>query len=422
MDENFENLLQKYRPAAERLIRYRIDDPYDAEDILQDTCLLAFSKFHMLQDQAAFHGWLLTIARNQCNAYFRRKNRNCDISLDALHENGQALPASENPAIASTRETLSALKPDQQHILNLYYYRGMSHAEIAKALGIPAGTVKSRLYTAREQFRRSYPYPPKQKGASPMEKFPYQMPEYRIAPTHEVPFSVQHEELPGMLIIPRLNQRLSFAMYDFPERTCTGMYTQRVTGKVTIHGVQGVSVSSVYTDEETTEENTIFAQLTETHCRYLGGISKSGDGQQQIVTFLDGDTFAAAYGIGDNNCGFEVIRTPAGRITGSGNTLFTAVPGDVSDIVGRFTITLGNKTWDTVRLVDLEVNDGDYMLCEYYLDRSGRTVLWRRFNRDDWATARYGQRWSEKLPNNERLTLNGETYVHWYDCITDYIL
>ena len=62
------------------------------------------------------------------------------------------------------------------------------------------------------------------------------------------------------------------------------------------------------------------------------------------------------------------------------------------------------------------------MLCEYYLDHSGRTVLWRRFNRDDWALNRYGQRWSEKLPNNERLTLNGDTYVHWYDCITDYVL
>ena len=51
-----------------------------------------------------------------------------------------------------------------------------------------------------------------------------------------------------------------------------------------------------------------------------------------------------------------------------------------------------------------------------------RTVLWRRFNRDDWAVSRYGKIWSEQLPDNARLNVNGEVYVHWYDCITDYIV
>jgi len=62
------------------------------------------------------------------------------------------------------------------------------------------------------------------------------------------------------------------------------------------------------------------------------------------------------------------------------------------------------------------------VLSEQFLDQNGRTVLWRRFNRDDWAIRRYKKRWTEALPNNERLYVNGEVYVHWYDCITDYIL
>ncbi|MBQ2976563.1 MAG: hypothetical protein IJE17_03650, partial [Clostridia bacterium] len=62
------------------------------------------------------------------------------------------------------------------------------------------------------------------------------------------------------------------------------------------------------------------------------------------------------------------------------------------------------------------------MATEAYLDCHGRTVLWRRFNKDDWAFQRYQQKWTEKLPDNERLIINGETYVHWYDCISDYIL
>ena len=57
------------------------------------------------------------------------------------------------------------------------------------------------------------------------------------------------------------------------------------------------------------------------------------------------------------------------------------------------------------------------MISEQYLSREGRTVLWRRFNRDDWRSDRYGGTWSERLPDNERLMVNGEVYVHWYDCL-----
>ena len=91
------------------------------------------------------------------------------------------------------------------------------------------------------------------------------------------------------------------------------------------------------------------------------------------------------------------------------------------DVVGRFYVTINGKEYDTVCLMDIETNHSGAVI-EQYLDKNGRTVLWRRFNRDDWAYNRYKQKWSEKLPNNERITVNGEIYVHWYDCITDYIL
>ena len=88
---------------------------------------------------------------------------------------------------------------------------------------------------------------------------------------------------------------------------------------------------------------------------------------------------------------------------------------------GRFRITLGNTVYDTVRLIDYENGNQGGMLCEYYLDKNGRTILWRRFNKNNWASKRYAKPWTVLLPDNERLTVNGETYVHWYDCVTDYI-
>jgi len=84
-------------------------------------------------------------------------------------------------------------------------------------------------------------------------------------------------------------------------------------------------------------------------------------------------------------------------------------------------VTIHGKTYDTICVMDIECyNEG--AISEQYIDQNGRTVLWRRFNPDDWRFARYGKRWSEMLPDNERITVNGKTYVHWYDCITSYVL
>ncbi|MBO7403899.1 MAG: hypothetical protein J6V24_02960, partial [Clostridia bacterium] len=114
-------------------------------------------------------------------------------------------------------------------------------------------------------------------------------------------------------------------------------------------------------------------------------------------------------------------RKAEGVIAERGDQLVYDRQGDVSDLVGRFTVTIAGKEYDTVRLVDIQEYNG-LMLCEHYLDRSGRTVLWRRFNADDWGIERWGELWTDAMPENERLTVNGKTFVHWYDCITDRIL
>ena len=91
------------------------------------------------------------------------------------------------------------------------------------------------------------------------------------------------------------------------------------------------------------------------------------------------------------------------------------------DVVGRYRVAINGKTYDTVCVMDIECFD-DAVASEQFVDQNGRTVLWRRFNREDWAIDRYGKPWTQLLPDNERILVNGQTYVHWYDCITDYIL
>lgn len=71
--------------------------------------------------------------------------------------------------------------------------------------------------------------------------------------------------------------------------------------------------------------------------------------------------------------------------------------------------------------MDIETYD-EGVVTEQYIDKNGKTVLWRRFNADDWKYDVYKQFWSEKLPKNETLLINDKKYIHWYDCISDYIL
>ena len=128
-----------------------------------------------------------------------------------------------------------------------------------------------------------------------------------------------------------------------------------------------------------------------------------------------------SWGFGEDNCGNEVNLAPKGDIQKAGSTITTVEKEFLLDIVGRYTVTINGKAYDTVCVIDCYTyNDG--VVSEQYLDRNGKTVLWRRFNRDDWHMDSYHKPWSELLPDNERLTVNGVTYVHWYDCITDYIL
>ncbi|MBQ3708476.1 MAG: RNA polymerase sigma factor [Clostridia bacterium] len=415
----FEELLAKEMPALERFVRYRIGNPHDADDVLQEVCLAAFRGFDGLHDKSLFQSWLLGIARHKCSDYFREKARKLEIPIEELNDSVLLVAARGITPASVVRETLALLGDKEKQILYLSYFRELPQDQIAKRLGIPLGTVKSRLHYAKEKFKEKYPYNREPKGEKPMKRFPEIMPEYTIQAQNEAPFAVSHRELPGMFIVPAENETASFAMYDFPWKKLSGQYDLKVIGRIVIHGIEGVEIVSRYQEDQVTEEQRIYAQLTETRCRYLGGESIV-NGCRKIVTFLDGE-FEDAYGIGENNCGFPVERQSEGIIVQKGSQLVHDCKNDVSDIVGRFAVTVAGKSYDIVRLIDIQFYHGA-MLCEHYLDKSGRTVLWRRFNADDWEIERYGKPWTEALPENERLTVNGQTFVHRYDCITDHIL
>lgn len=429
MDE-FEKLLADVSSGVERFVRYRLPNQTDADDVLQEVYLSAYRNFAGLKNKAAFKPWIISIARNKCNDYFRTKAAQMEISIEELSQQELSAGRLGISVVHTVRETLDRLGDKDKQILYLYFWKELPQTEIAKLLDIPVGTVKSRLHTAKQHFKNKYPYQTqKPKGDTTMQKLPEYIPDYTIERLDAEPFGVRWEELQGWLIVPRVGQKLTWGMYDFPERKRTEYTEMEVIGKAEVHGIEGVEVVAMQFDPADyyrtgaldRVERRFVAQLTDTHSRYLAETHME-DGVRKCYTFLDGEAFLNNWGFGEDNCGNEVDLHPKGLLHREGNCVTGTIPREVVDVVGRYRVTIGGKSYDTVCVMDIECFN-DAVASEQYVDQSGRTVLWRRFNRDDWAIDRFGGKpWSEKFPDNERLTINGETYVHWYDCISDYIL
>ena len=426
----FEKLLADVSSGVERFVRYRLPSQTDADDVLQEVYLSAYRSFAGLKNKDAFKPWIISIARNKCNDYFRSKATQMEISIEELSQQELSTGRLGLSVVHTVRETLDRLGDKDKQILYLYFWKELPQTEIATLLEIPVGTVKSRLHTAKQHFKNKYPYQTqKPKGEPVMQKLPEYIPDYSIERLDAEPFSVRWEELQGWMIVPRVGEKLTWGMYDFPERKRTEHTEMEVIGKDEVHGIEGVEIVAMQFDPADyyrtgaldRVERRFVAQLTDTHSRYLAETHME-DGVRKCYTFLDGEAFLNNWGFGEDNCGNEVDLHPKGLLHREGSCITGTIPREVVDVVGRYRVTIGGKSYDTVCVMDIECFN-DAVASEQFVDQNGRTVLWRRFNRDDWAIERFGGKpWSEKLPDNERLTINGETYVHWYDCISDYIL
>lgn len=128
-----------------------IGDRHGAEDIAQEVWIAVVKSIHRLDDPVRFGSWVLSIAHNKSMDWVKRHH---------MTRKRQDLPAlvedvSESDAMMqSMRQAMRELKPDQYNILALFYFDGYAIAEIADILGISIGTVKSRLYYARESLKK----------------------------------------------------------------------------------------------------------------------------------------------------------------------------------------------------------------------------------------------------------------------------
>ncbi|MGE4296498.1 MAG: sigma-70 family RNA polymerase sigma factor [Desulfovibrionaceae bacterium] len=155
------NLIGQLSPWALHFAQRRLPRGLDAEDAVQESFLIAFRELAALRDPAAFPAWLASIIVSQCAR--QRTAEQHTVSLERL-EGSDLLPCSPNqdPADAvwakqlmrACDDALAELPEHLSEVCRLHYRRGLSIHAVAQACGLPEGTVKKRLHTARPLLTR----------------------------------------------------------------------------------------------------------------------------------------------------------------------------------------------------------------------------------------------------------------------------
>jgi RNA polymerase sigma factor (sigma-70 family) len=159
----YEALVHAYQGIAFRTAYVIARDATDAEDATQDGFVKAWRALGRFRQGAPFRPWLLSIVANEARNRRRSAGRRAGLALRAAAEepSGGAAPSPEAALLsaeqrASLLAAVNDLPDDQRTVVSLRYFVGLSETEVAEALDVPQGTVKSRTARALERLRESY--------------------------------------------------------------------------------------------------------------------------------------------------------------------------------------------------------------------------------------------------------------------------
>lgn len=136
-------------------LMYRVGMSYlcnaeDAADAVQDTLARAWEKRELLTQPEKLKAWVMRILTNRCTDMLRKRRRR---SFYPLEEDTVAVEMPQ--PLSPVMEAVNRLKPEQRLVITLHYVDGWSVQEIADGLGLPTGTVKTRMRSARKHLKQT---------------------------------------------------------------------------------------------------------------------------------------------------------------------------------------------------------------------------------------------------------------------------
>jgi RNA polymerase sigma-70 factor (ECF subfamily) len=149
----FNQIIEHYTPFAYRLAYVILQNEQDAQDAAQDAFLRCYLKLASFRYNSTFQTWLYRVVVNCCKDILRKKQREQKACANLARENTILENMNTVEENLDLKNVLATFTPEYRATLVLYYGFGLKNREVANALGIPVGTVKSRLHAARKSIQ-----------------------------------------------------------------------------------------------------------------------------------------------------------------------------------------------------------------------------------------------------------------------------
>ena len=160
----FELLVEKYQRKLARLLSRFIRDPAEVEDVTQEAFIKAYRALPAFRGDSAFYTWLYRIGINTAKNYLMAMGRRAPTSTEVEADEAESFDEGEqlrdintpesvlmsNEIAATVNATIEQLPEELRTAIQLREIEGMSYEDIARAMDCPIGTVRSRIFRARE--------------------------------------------------------------------------------------------------------------------------------------------------------------------------------------------------------------------------------------------------------------------------------
>ena len=147
--QQFTEQIMALEQTLDCIARTYLHSPHDCADVVQETVLRAWKNRHTLRNEAYFKTWVVRILINQCKNLYRRRQRTVPVAEVPMAQAGA------DTADFALRDAVMALDLMYRVPFVLHYVEGYATKEIAQILGLPKGTVLSRLKRARDLLQKS---------------------------------------------------------------------------------------------------------------------------------------------------------------------------------------------------------------------------------------------------------------------------
>jgi len=172
MEKNFTILYTKYQEIIKKFISFKIHNPNDVDDLVQETFIKMYKHIDKYRDIGKFNTWLYTIAENVCNDYFKFKiikqknleffdpndELNQNYLIDTLNGNSIYEPSQLQELLKKEKygiieREIEKLSKKDAGLLKIVFHEEIFMGILAKEFKIPEGTVKSRIHNGKKLLR-----------------------------------------------------------------------------------------------------------------------------------------------------------------------------------------------------------------------------------------------------------------------------